>query len=298
MTYSIVARDPKTGEMGVAVQSHYFSVGSVVTWARAGVGAVATQAMAEVSYGPLGLQLMAAGKSAHEALGALLKADRKAENRQVAMVDATGGVAAHTGSKCIPQAGHVTGDQVSCQGNIMRNERVWKAMHKAYEKRARSPLAERLVAALEAGEAAGGDARGKQSAAILVVSPQLFPNEWSGRTIELRVEDHPEPVPELARLLRYQRGYEWVSKGDDLLTSEKYSEALKAYSKGLELVPEVLELKYWVGLSMLKTKEKDRGIRMLKEVFAEDENWVKITKGIIRTRAPPLSQAVVRKLLG
>jgi len=298
MTYSIVARDSKTGEMGVAVQSHYFSVGSIVTWAKAGVGAVATQAMAEISYGPLGLQLMAAGKSAPETLASLLRGDPKRESRQVAMVDAAGRVAAHTGSKCIPYAGHVLGDQVSCQGNIMRKETVWNAMHKSYVKNGRLPLAERLVAALEAGEEAGGDARGKQSAAILVVAPKLFPNDWSGRLVELRVEDHPTPVPELKRLLRYQRGYEWVNKGDDLLTSKKYTGALKAYTKGLELVPEVLELKYWVGLSMLGTKEKAMGIDMLKEVFAEDPNWVKITRGIIKTRTLPIRPIVAKRLLG
>jgi uncharacterized Ntn-hydrolase superfamily protein len=298
VTYSIVARDSKTGEMGVAVQSHYFSVGSVVTWARAGVGAVATQAMAEVSYGPLGLQLMAAGKSAKTALGTLVRADSKAATRQVAMVDAKGGVAAHTGSKCIPHAGHVVGDQVSCQGNIMKTERVWKSMHGSFVKNTAMPLAERLVAALEAGEETGGDARGKQSSAILVVSPQLSPNDWSGRLVDLRVEDHPAPVPELKRLLRYQRGYDWVSKGDELLTSEKYAEALKAYAKALRLVPEVLELKYWVGLSMLETKEKDRGVDMLKQVFAEDRNWVEITKGIIRARTMPIDPKTAKDLLG
>lgn len=298
VTYSIVARDPVSGEMGVAVQSHYFSVGSIVTWGRAGVGTVATQAMAEVSYGPLGLQLMGAGKSAKDALAALLKGDPKAETRQVAMVDANGVVAAHTGSKCIPHAGHVTGDQVSCQGNIMRNDRVWKSMLSSYRKNAKQHFAERLVATLFAAEEAGGDARGRQSAAILVVAPELSPNDWSGRTVELRVEDHGEPLPELRRLLRYQRGYEWVNKGDDLLTSKKYAGALKAYAKGLELVPEVLELKYWVGFSMLQTKEKERGVQMLKEVFAKDRNWVKITKGMVKARSPSIDPKVAKELLG
>jgi len=298
VTYSIVARDPKTGEMGVAVQSHYFSVGSVVTWAKAGVGAVATQAMAEISYGPLGLQLMAAGRSAPEALAALIKADPKAETRQVAMVDAKGHVAAHTGSKCIPHAGHVVGDQVSCQGNIMRNEKVWKAMLKSYDINTRMRFAERLVTALEAGEEAGGDARGKQSSAILTVSAKLLPNDWSGRLVELRVEDHPSPVSELKRLLRFQRGYEWVNKGDDLLTSEKYEGALKAYEKGLELVPEVLELKYWVGLSMLKTKEKERGVGILREVFAKERIWIKITKAMVDSGSVQIDPGIARKLFG
>jgi len=296
LTYSIVARDLNTGEMGVAVQSHFFSVGSVVTWARSGVGAVATQAMVDVRYGPLGLQLMSSGKSAIETLESLLHGDPSNDSRQVAMVDAKGGVAVHTGSKCIPYAGHASGKGFSCQGNIMKTPKVWGAMAEAYEKNAGMQLPERLVAALGAGEEAGGDARGKQSAAILVVGKELKPVEWEGRLVELRVEDHPEPVPELSRLLRYHRGYEWANKGDELLTSEKYDEALKAYEKGFELVPEVLELKYWVGLSMIQTREKERGIKIVKEVFAKDRNYVNITKGIVRTQSPPISPDVAKKL--
>lgn len=296
MTYSIVARDRKTGEMGVAVQSHYFSVGSVVTWARSGVGAVATQAMVDIRYGPLGLELMSSGKGAKETLESLLGGDPKRETRQVAMVDARGEVAVHTGSKCIPHAGHSSGGGFSCQGNIMRSAKVWGAMKKTYQGTEGLPLPERLLAALEAGEGAGGDARGKQSAAILVVGKDVKPTEWEGKVMELRIEDHPEPLPELRRLIRYQRGYEWVTKGDDLLTSEKYEKAMKAYERGLELVPEVLELKYWVGLSMLKTKNREKGIRMVKEVFVQDKNWVGITKGIMRTRSPPISPDVAKRL--
>jgi uncharacterized Ntn-hydrolase superfamily protein len=296
LTYSIVARDEKTGEMGVAVQSHYFSVGSVVPWARAGVGAVATQAMVEPRYGPLGLGLMAAGMTAQEALRALLSVDPKADVRQVAIVDSRGNVAAHTGKRCIPYAGHVTGRGVSCQGNIMKNGNVWKEMMKSYERNASMPFPERLVATLEAAEAAGGDARGKQSAAILVVSSEKFLTEWEGKVIELRVEDHPEPVEELKRLLRYQRGYEWVSEGDNLLTSGRYDEAKEAYQRGLELVPEVLELKYWTGLSLLNTKQSASGLKMLKEVFRADRAWVSITKGIIKKRSIPIDPALLKKL--
>ena len=297
MTYSIVARDEKTGEMGVAVQSHYFSVGSVVTWARAGVGAVATQAMVEPKYGPLGLELMAAGKTAEEALNALLSVDTKADVRQVAMVDSRGNVAAHTGSRCIPYAGHVTGKGVSCQGNIMRNGSVWGEMLSSYKRNGSLPLPERLVEALEAAERAGGDARGKQSAAILVVSPERSSSYWDGRLLELRVEDNAEPVKELRRLLRYWRGYEWVSKGDDLLTSGKYDEASDAYEKGLNLVPEVLELKYWVGLSLLNTRQRARGLQMLKEVFKLERDWVPITRRIIKARSLRIDPQSVRKLL-
>ena len=297
MTYSIVARDKKTGELGVAVQSHFFSVGSIVTWARAGVGAVATQAMVDVKYGPLGLELMSGGRSAPEALSALLKADSNSASRQVAMVDAKGRVAAHTGSKCLPNAGHVTGDGFSCQGNIMRNDRVWGAMKASFERNNRLPLAERMVGALEAAEKAGGDIRGKQSSAILVVSPELKPTYWEGRLVELRVEDHPAPVPELKRLVRYQRGYEWANKGDDFLTAKDYPKALDAYSKALSLVPEIDELKFWVGIGLLSSGRTEKGEQMLKEVIAKDRNWAEVTRGIAQVRSPAIAPEVLSRLL-
>ena len=287
MTYSIVARDERTGELGVAVQSHYFSVGSAVSWARAGVGAVATQAMLDVRYGPLGLELMGAGMSAREALGALLSADEKPEHRQVAMVDARGRVASHTGKKCIPEAGFSVGKGVSCQGNIMKSRRVWTEMRLAFEKDPGAPLKERLMAALEAGEGAGGDLRGRQSAAMVVVGPDLSPKSWEGRLVDLRVEDHPDPLKELRRLLRYQEGYRWADLGDDRLSSGKLKEALAAYSRGMGLVPEVVELKYWVAVGLVSSgKDRVRGLRMLREVCSEDKNWVKVTRGLVKTGVP------------
>jgi uncharacterized Ntn-hydrolase superfamily protein len=292
LTYSIVARDEKTGEMGVAVQSHYFSVGSVVTWARAGVGAVATQAMVEPKYGPLGLELMAAGKTAEEALKALLSVDPKADVRQVAMVDSRGNVAAHTGSRCIPHAGHVTGKGVGCQGNIMRNSSVWREMMKSYNKNDSLPLPERLVAALEAAEEAGGDARGKQSAAILVVSPERSASYWNGRLLELRVEDNAEPVKELRRLLRYRRGYDWVEKGDERITSGDLAGAMEAYERALALVPEVDELKYWTGISLLPTSKRERGLALLKDVFGRDRSYVEMTELIMQSGALPIDSSV------
>lgn len=297
MTYSIVARDAKSGQLGVAVQSHYFSVGSVVTWARAGVGAVATQAMAEVSYGPLGLEMMAAGKTAEESLRSLLEKDRRKETRQVAMVDSEGRVAAHTGAECIPFAGNLSGDGYSCQGNIMRSERVWKEMGRAYERAMDLPLPERLISALEAGEKAGGDARGKQSSALLVVEGKRMKTAWEGRLVELRVEDHAEPIEELKRLLRYHRGYEWVDKGDRYLSSKKYREALDAYGKGLKMVPEVRELRYWVGVSMLKTKERSKGIAMLRKVFKEEPEWTRITKRMAKARTFAMDPKSLQELI-
>jgi len=298
MTYSIVARDEKTGEMGVAVQSHFFSVGSVVTWARAGVGAVATQAMVDVKYGPLGLELMSGGKSAEEALSALLRCDPSSESRQVAMVDSKGTVAAHTGKKCIPHAGHVTGQGLSCQGNIMRNERVWGAMKKEFEKNHALPLAERMVSALEAAEKTGGDIRGKQSSAILIVSPESKPNYWEGRLVDLRVEDHTAPVPELGRLLRYQRGYEWENRGDELLTARDYPKAMEAYTKAYSLVPEVDELKYWAGIGLLSSGSAQKGEKILKEVIAKDRNWAEVTRGLAKVGSPPIAADVLKRVLG
>ncbi|MCL5672970.1 MAG: DUF1028 domain-containing protein [Nitrososphaerota archaeon] len=295
MTYSIVARDEKTGEMGVAVQSHYFSVGSAVPWARAGVGAVATQATLDVRYGPLGIEMMSGGMTAKRALTSLLEADVKPEVRQVAMVDAQGEVAAHTGEKCIPCAGHATGNGFSCQGNIMENHRVWGAMRRAFEGERGSPLPERLLAALDAAQAEGGDLRGKQSAALLVVGPELKPNHWEGRLFELRVEDHPEPLVELRRLLRYQRGYRWVDRGDDLLSSDRPEEALDAYTKGMGLVPEERELKYWVAIGLLSSgKDRRRGLRMLKEVCSKDSNWVRVTEGLLKIGQPKLEPSILR----
>jgi len=298
MTYSIVARDEKTGELGVAVQSHFFSVGSVVTWARAGVGAVATQAMVDIKYGPLGLELMSGGKTADEALAALLRADANSDSRQVAMVDKEGRVAAHTGRKCIPHAGHVIGHGFSCQGNIMRNDRVWGAMKKAFERNRELPLAERMVSALEAAEGAGGDIRGKQSSAILVVSSELKPNHWEGRLVDLRVDDHPTPVPELGRLLRYQRGYEWENRGDDFLTAKDYPKALEAYAKAHSLVPEVDELKYWFGIGLLSAGRAKRGERILKEVIAKDRNWAQVTRGIAKVGSLSIPPDVLKRVLG
>jgi uncharacterized Ntn-hydrolase superfamily protein len=282
--------------MGVAVQSHYFSVGSVVTWARAGVGAVATQAMVDVRYGPLGLGLMEGGMGAPHALRSLLTGDAKPEVRQVAMVDSQGMVGAHTGNKCIPSAGHATGKGFSCQGNIVANGNVWGAMKSAFEG-SEGSLSERLMAALEAGQEAGGDLRGKQSTAMLVVSPEVKPNPWEGKIVDLRVEDSPEPLKELRRLLRYQQGYKWSDRGDDLLSSNKMEEALDAYRKAMELVPEEVELKYWVAVSLLSSgRDKGEGLSMIKEVCARDRNWVKLTRGLVEIGTPGLDSQLLEQL--
>lgn len=205
MTYSIVARSPETGELGVAIQSHFFGAGRFCPWVEPGVGAVVTQAMAEFSYGPLALGLMRGGKSPEEALRALTAADVGAQTRQVALVDANGVVAVHTGERCILAAGHRTGDGYSVQANMMRDDGVPEAMAEAYEASEGAPLAARLLAALDAGEAAGGDIRGKQSAGMVLAAPGDPP--WK-RSLDLRVDDHPEPLVELRRHLDMHRAYE------------------------------------------------------------------------------------------
>ena len=236
-TYSIVARDAATGELGVAVQSHWFSVGAIVPWAEAGVGAVATQSFVEPSYGPLGLELMKMGRSAPDALYALVSTDADEAVRQVAMVDASGEVDAHTGANAIHAAGHHVGDGYSTQANMMENATVWDAMARAYEA-SDGDLAERLLAALEAAEREGGDIRGRQSAALIVVSGEPSGVPWIDRTFDLRVEDHPDPVGELRRLVTLQRAYLKLNEGDAWVTEGNLEMAMEAYSVAMDLVPD------------------------------------------------------------
>ena len=206
MTYSIVARDPETGELGVAIQTGTFGVGRGCTWAEAGVGAVATQSYTERSYGHFGLELLKAGRSPADALAGLVASDPEERFRQVGMVDATGRATAHTGSGCVRDCGHLVGDGYSVQANMMANDRVWPAMAAAYEA-ATGTLARRLLAALVAAEGAGGDFRGTQSAALLVVQAEPTGYTWKGQVSDLRVEDHQDPVGELGRLLDMEEDY-------------------------------------------------------------------------------------------
>jgi uncharacterized Ntn-hydrolase superfamily protein len=271
-TYSIVARDSMTGEFGVAVQSHWFSVGTVVSWAEAGVGAVATQSLAEISYGPLGLELMKAGKTARQALDALLVADPNSDVRQVAMVDAEGGVAVHTGRRCIAEAGDCTGAQYSVQANLMENPTVPDAMAIAYEK-AEGDLAERMLAALEAAQVQGGDIRGKQSAAILIVKPEASGRPYMDRVMDLRVEDHAHPVQELRRLVTVHRAYEYMNEGDEHLAVGDDEAALVAYSRAAALIPDNPEIKFWAAITMMKSGQEREALSFFAEVFEANDKW-------------------------
>jgi uncharacterized Ntn-hydrolase superfamily protein len=268
MTYSIVARDPATGEMGVAVQSHWFSVGSVVTWGEAGVGVVATQAFAEPSYGPLGLDLMRGGKAASDALAALLAIDPGSSRRQVAMVDAEGGVAVHTGEQCLAGAGHATGEHFSAQANMMLRDTVPDAMSKTFET-ADGDLISRLMDALDAAEAEGGDIRGRQSAALLVVRGDRAPHAAAGRVLEMRVEDHPEPLTELRRLVGVRRSYDLMNEGDALLAKGDVEAAKSAYGSAQSAVPDNVEFSFWLGVALANLGRLDEAKTFLGRAFTD-----------------------------
>jgi uncharacterized Ntn-hydrolase superfamily protein len=275
-TYSIVARDPATGELGVAVQSHWFSVGTAVPWAEAGVGAVATQSFVDPSYGKLGLDLMRAGRSAPDALKGLLAADEGREVRQVAMIDAEGRVAAHTGAKCIIAAGHHVAASYSVQANLMRNDKVWPAMAKAFES-AKGSLAERMLAALEAAEATGGDIRGKQSAALLVVSGKPTGKPWLDRIYDVRVDDSLAPLPELRRLVKLQTAYNLMNDGDLAVEKKDDAGALKAYAGAEALVPDNAEMIYWHAVALVNMKREAEALPLFRKVFGMDPSWKDLT---------------------
>ncbi len=280
-TFSIVARDPRTGELGVAVQSHYFSVSPVVPWAEAGVGVVATQSLVLVDYGPQGLELMRRGLSAREALDSLLAADPHREGRQVAMVDALGGVAAYTGPACIPDAGDAQGEQFSCQANLMSNPTIWPAMKTAYE-HAEGDLAERLMQALEAAEKAGGDIRGRQSAAIVVVKPLGSGKPWNDYVVNLRVEDNPNPLAELRRLLRLRRAYNLEDQGDAFTAEKKPAEAAAAYAEAMKLAPDVVELRFWAAVTLYTNGHEAEARSIFRDVFAKEARWVELIPRLAR----------------
>lgn len=295
-TYSIVARDTVTGEMGVAVQSHWFSVGSLVTWAEAGVGAVATQSFVDPAYGPLGLDLMRAGKSANQALASLLAGDPGKDVRQVAMIDAKGNVATHTGSKCIQGAGHITGKNYSVQANLMLNDQIWPAMSRAYEK-ARGDLAERMLAALEAAQTAGGDIRGSQSAALLIVRAKSTGRPWADRVMDLRVEDHEAPLKELRRLVNVHRAYEHMNNGDLAVEHNDVEGALREYSAAEAMFPDNLEMKFWHAVALVNVGRAHESLPIFKEVFAKDKNWIDLVPRLPQSGTLKEGEDIVRMIL-
>jgi uncharacterized Ntn-hydrolase superfamily protein len=297
-TFSIVARDAKTGELGVAVQSHWFSVGSVVTWAEAGVGAIATQSFVDPGYGQRGLELLRRGISAPEALKQLVAADAQQDVRQVAIIDVQGRVAAHTGAKAIAAAGHHVGAQYSVQANLMANAKVWPAMAEAYE-RSTGDLADRLLAALDAAEAVGGDIRGRQSSAILIVKPVASGKPWSGadRVFDLRVEDHPQPLTELRRLVRLQRAYNRANRGDELMSEQKVEEALKEYAAAADIAPEIVELPFWHAVTLASIGREAEAEPIFKAVFAKEPAWAELVPRLPAAGLLPVDKRLVERIV-
>jgi uncharacterized Ntn-hydrolase superfamily protein len=294
-TFSIVARDPVTGEIGVAVQSHWFSVGSVVPWAEAGVGAVATQSFVDPTYGKLGLDLMRAGRSAPDALKALLAGDEGRDVRQVAMIDAQGRVDAWTGAKDIQAAGHIVGENFSVQANLMLNDQVWPAMARAFQA-TKGDLAERMLAALDAAQEAGGDIRGRQSAALIVVAGKPTGRPWADRVFDLRVDDSPQPLQELRRLVTLQRAYNHMNAGDLAVEKKDNEGALREYGAAEKLVPDNAEMIYWHAVALINMNRTEEALPLFRKVFAMDKNWITLTPRLAKSGLLPDDAKLIERI--
>lgn len=295
-TYSIVALDAETGELGVAVQSHWFSVGFLVPWVKAGVGAVATQSFVKVDYGPDGLELMENGMSAKDALKSLIDQDEAEAVRQVAMIDINGNVAAHTGERCIVFANHVVGKNYSVQANMMENSTVPKAMAVAFENSS-GDLADRMMAALEAAEKEGGDIRGKQSAAMVIMSGEPTGIEWKDTKMSLRIEDHPTPLKELKRLIRIHRAYQHANKGDYYMELNQIDNALTEYNKASKYYPENPELPYWSAVALVNGGRINEALPIFKAVFKSNPNLKKMTPRLIKSGLLIDDEKVLKKIM-
>lgn len=296
-TYSIVARDTATGEMAIGVQSHWFSVGTIVSWGRSGVGVVATQSFVNPAYGPDGLDLMSQGKSAEEALQILVEADRGRDYRQVAFLDSHGSVSAFTGSSCISSASHAIGENYSVQANMMLNDDVVPAMSKAFMKHSDLPLAERVLRVLQAAQAAGGDIRGKQSAALILVGPEVAEEVWSDHKIDLRVDDHQDPLGELDRLLQVHRAYEHMNRGDLAVEHQDMETALQEYGAAEQMFPRNLEMKYWKAVALANNKRMEEALPIFEYVFNRDDNWRELTRRLPASGLLSVSERELQTIL-
>lgn len=327
-TFSIVARDPVTGEIGVAVQSHWFNVGSIVPWAEAGVGAVATQSFVDPSYGKLGLEMMRRGISAPDALTQLLQADKSRAVRQVAMVDAQGRSAGFTGSKCIQSAGDMIGkppslamkfrrvpdapddglihigENYSVQANLMANDKIWPMMDKAFVE-TKGDLADRILAALDAAQAVGGDIRGKQSAALIIVKAKSSGKPWEDRIFDLRVDDNPEPLEELRRLVTLQRAYNHMNAGDLAVEHKDNAGALGEYAAAERLIDGVpgiqksrlAEMTYWHAVAMVNMGRVDESLPLFKKAFALEPSWRELTPRLPKSELLPNDPKLIERIL-
>ena len=295
-TYSIVARDPETGEMGVAVQSHWFSVGSIVSWGEAGVGVIATQSFVNPAFGPDGLELLKSGMTAEQVVDKLIADDEGRDVRQLAIIDVNGNVKSYTGNNCIPGAGNIVGENYSVQANLMLNDKVPGAMSKAFEESS-GPLAERLMAALFAAEAVGGDIRGKQSAAILVVKGKSTGKVWEDRLIDLRVEDDPYPLDKLDRLLKIHRAYNHMNAGDLAVEHGDMELAMKEYSTAEKMFPENEEMKYWHAITLATKGDIEGSLPLFKAVFNKNKNWKILTPRLIPIGLLNVNKEQLQKIL-
>jgi len=295
-TYSIVARDSVTGDMGVAVQSHWFSVGSIVTYGKAGIGVVATQSLVNPSYGPKGLALMGEGLSPQQALDVLLANDSGEMYRQVAFLNTNGAVATHTGNLCIDAAGHKQGKDFSVQANMMLNNTVWDAMANAFETTS-GALSERMLAALKAAEGEKGDIRGKQSAAILIVKGVASGNSWEDTIMDLRIEDHDNPLVELERLMKVHKAYDFMNKGDLAMEEGDSKKAETLYLGAQKLFPENLEMQYWYAINLLNNKEFIKAHSILESIFKQDDNWRALTSRLVKSKLLMISKSELENVM-
>lgn len=295
-TFSIVARDTITGELGVAVQSHWFNVGAVVPWGEAGVGVIATQSFVNVSFGIRGLELLKQGLTPSQVIDSLLSDDSGRDLRQVAVLDSKGRVASYTGKNCVPAAGNLIGDNFSVQANLMLNDRVWPAMAEAF-KTEKGPLAERMVAALEAGQKAGGDIRGKQSAALMVFKGRSSDKPWEDKLIDLRVEDNPEPIKELKRVLKVYRAYEHMNQGDLAVEKGNMKKAMEEYSAAEKMFPGNEEMKYWHAVTLANNGRVSDSLPIFKEVFSANTNWKTLTPRLVPVGLLKVSTEDLNKIL-
>ncbi len=296
-TFSIVARDAKTGEMAVAVQSHWFSVGTGVSWGEAGVGVVATQSFTNRSFGIHGLDLLKKGKSPQEVLDILLSNDEGRDFRQVAILDKQGRVATHTGKSCIDYAGHANGKDFSVQANMMLNDKVVPAMKKAWIENSEMPLAERMVAVLQAAQETGGDIRGKQSAALVVFAGEASKEPWNDKLIDLRVDDSENPIKEIDRLLKVFRTYEYMNEGDLYVEKNEMKNAMEAYNAAMEMFPDNLEMQYWTAITLANDKQMEKASEMLQKIYAKDENWRELTRRLPKVGLLNVSEENLKLLL-
>ncbi|MBN1109738.1 MAG: DUF1028 domain-containing protein [Methanomassiliicoccales archaeon] len=296
-TYSIIARDERTGEIGIGVQSHWFSVGTDVPWALAGLGAVVTQSFTNPAFGPEGLRLLSDGRSPKEAVETMVSNDEGRDFRQLALMDARGNAHAYTGRRCVAEAGHLCGDNYSVQANMMLNDSVWGAMADSFES-SDGPIAERIMNSLEAAERAGGDVRGRQSAALVVVRGKSTGKIWRDRVVDLRVDDHREPLKELNRLLRVHRAYESMNAGDAAMEKGDMPSALEHYSQAETLYPENEEMVFWFAVGLANNGRFEESVPHFEQAFARNAHWKLMVPRLLPNGLLRMSQEQLRLLLG